>query len=232
MEASAKAQRRRAHRKPPGLSVIRIEMKDAGGNQRHATADIVDVMEGGLGLAMTTPVNAGSIVVVRGQLAESHTADHVKAVVRWCRGKADGTFRAGLEVLDFASKYAPNRKHTNPVRSDALDCYEVMQLSPNADSDTISRLYRLLASRYHPDNLETGNSEMFLRLSEAYQILSDPAKRASYDLRRTDRIRLKTVSEVAKPASSHGVKPEARALDGWDAALRAGAGHETRSWTG
>ena len=61
-----------------------------------------------------------------------------------------------------------------------------MQLSPNADPDTISRVYRILAARYHPDNAETGNSEMFLRLSEAYQILSNPARRASYDVRHRD----------------------------------------------
>jgi curved DNA-binding protein CbpA len=53
-----------------------------------------------------------------------------------------------------------------------------MQLSPNADAETVSRVYRLLAFRYHPDNKETGNSEMFLRLSEAHEILSDPEKRA------------------------------------------------------
>jgi DnaJ-class molecular chaperone len=71
-----------------------------------------------------------------------------------------------------------------------LDCYEVMQISPNANPDAISRVYRMLALRYHPDNAETGNSEKFIRLSEAYQILSDPEKRASYDMRHRDAMRL------------------------------------------
>jgi curved DNA-binding protein CbpA len=62
-----------------------------------------------------------------------------------------------------------------------MDCYEVLQLSPNADAETIARVYRLLAQRYHPDNTETGNSEMFVRLSEAYEILSNPERRAGYD---------------------------------------------------
>jgi curved DNA-binding protein CbpA len=42
-------------------------------------------------------------------------------------------------------------------------------------------VYRLLAARYHPDNPETGDAERFRLLSQAYQVLRDPAKRAEYD---------------------------------------------------
>jgi curved DNA-binding protein CbpA len=49
----------------------------------------------------------------------------------------------------------------------------------------------MLAFRYHPDNTKTGNSEMFIRLSEAHQILSDPEKRASYDVSRCDTTQLR-----------------------------------------
>ena len=47
-----------------------------------------------------------------------------------------------------------------------LDLYELMQLSPNADGDTIHRVYRVLAQRLHPDNRETGNAAEF-RVEEA-----------------------------------------------------------------
>jgi curved DNA-binding protein CbpA len=79
-----------------------------------------------------------------------------------------------------------------------------MQLSPNADAETVSRVYRLLAFRYHPDNTETGNSEMFIRLSEANQILSDPEKRASYDAahRSAKRPRGKNFGEASTSATS------------------------------
>jgi curved DNA-binding protein CbpA len=79
-----------------------------------------------------------------------------------------------------------------------------MQLSPNADAETVSRVYRLLAFRYHPDNTETGNSEMFIRLSEANQILSDPEKRASYDAahRSAKRPRGKNFGEASTSAVS------------------------------
>jgi len=64
-----------------------------------------------------------------------------------------------------------------------LDCYKVLQLSPNADAATISRVYRMLAFRYHPDNTETGNHELFIRVSQAYQILSGPESRDDKELR-------------------------------------------------
>jgi curved DNA-binding protein CbpA len=58
-----------------------------------------------------------------------------------------------------------------------------MQLSPNADADTIQRVYRILAQRYHPDSAGTGDKEIFLRLCEAHRILIDPQLRAKYDAR-------------------------------------------------
>ena len=64
----------------------------------------------------------------------------------------------------------------------AVDFYDLLQISPNAEPETIHRVYRLLAQRYHPDNRDTGNDDRFRALNTAYSILSDPAKRAQYDL--------------------------------------------------
>ena len=38
----------------------------------------------------------------------------------------------------------------------AVDFYEVLQISPNADPDTVQRVFRLLAQLFHPDNTEQG----------------------------------------------------------------------------
>jgi curved DNA-binding protein CbpA len=62
------------------------------------------------------------------------------------------------------------------------DHYETLQISPNADADTVQRVFRMLAQRYHPDNAETGNAERFRALHEAYSVLSVPEKRAQYDV--------------------------------------------------
>jgi curved DNA-binding protein CbpA len=62
------------------------------------------------------------------------------------------------------------------------DHYETLQISKNADPDTVHRVFRLLAQRFHPDNPDTGNEGEFRRIHEAYVILSDPEKRAQYDI--------------------------------------------------
>jgi curved DNA-binding protein CbpA len=61
------------------------------------------------------------------------------------------------------------------------DYYEYLQISPNADLDTIERVYRLLAKKYHTDNKATGNLEKFEIITRAYKTLSNPEKRAAYD---------------------------------------------------
>jgi hypothetical protein len=61
------------------------------------------------------------------------------------------------------------------------DYYEDLQVSPNADKETIERVYRLLAKRYHPDNQSTGNLEKFNIIMEAHRVLCDPQQRAAYD---------------------------------------------------
>jgi len=63
-----------------------------------------------------------------------------------------------------------------------MDHYETLQLSVSADPDTIHRVYRLLAQRFHPDNLETGNAAKFRDLCTAYEVLKDPEQRAKYDV--------------------------------------------------
>lgn len=64
------------------------------------------------------------------------------------------------------------------------DYYEFLQISPLAEAETIHRVYRYLAARFHPDNRETGDSGKFFLLTQAYNVLSDPERRAAYDASR------------------------------------------------
>jgi curved DNA-binding protein CbpA len=64
---------------------------------------------------------------------------------------------------------------------DIVDYYETLQISPKAQPETIHRVYRMMAARLHPDNKQTGDSEKFLLLTYAYEVLSDPERRAAYD---------------------------------------------------
>jgi len=62
------------------------------------------------------------------------------------------------------------------------DHYEILEISPNANSDTIERIFRYLALRYHPDNQTTGDLSRFSEIVEAHDTLKDPVKRAEYDI--------------------------------------------------
>ena len=66
----------------------------------------------------------------------------------------------------------------------APDHYEILRLSTSSDPDTIDRVYRTLAKRFHPDNEKTGDAEIFLRVAEAHRVLTDPRQRKRYDAER------------------------------------------------
>ncbi len=87
------------------------------------------------------------------------------------------------------------------MENESVNHYETLQISPNAEPETIHRVYRLLAQRFHPDNQETGSAERFRLVCEAYAVLSVPERRAQYDVahqqQRNERWRL--VSDGARP---------------------------------
>jgi len=67
--------------------------------------------------------------------------------------------------------------------TDSKKYYKIMGLDKDATEKDIKKTYRKLALQYHPDK-NPGNQEaeeMFKKISEAYQVLSDSAKRAEYD---------------------------------------------------
>lgn len=62
------------------------------------------------------------------------------------------------------------------------DYYDILDVPRNASQDEIKRAFRRLAMQYHPDrNSEEGAEAKFKEINEAYEILSDPERRANYD---------------------------------------------------
>lgn len=64
------------------------------------------------------------------------------------------------------------------------DYYEILGVQKNASEADIKKAYRRLAHKYHPDKTSgdsAENEKKFKEINEAYQVLSDPQKRARYD---------------------------------------------------
>ena len=66
--------------------------------------------------------------------------------------------------------------------------YEMLQVSSGADGDTIQRVFRHLAKRFHPDNPESGDAVRFKQLLDSYEVLSNPERRARYDVLHSERV--------------------------------------------
>jgi curved DNA-binding protein CbpA len=83
--------------------------------------------------------------------------------------------------------------------SEFIDFYEVLEISPNANSDTIDRIFRYFAQRYHPDNPDSGDRARFDVIMEAYNTLKDEVKRARYDIQHKNfsGLRWKLASEAS-----------------------------------
>jgi DnaJ-class molecular chaperone len=87
--------------------------------------------------------------------------------------------------------------------------YEVLGVKPDASADEIRRVYRKLAKQYHPD-LNPGKPEAearFKSISAAYDLLSDPEKRARYDRGEIDE------SGAERPQRSY--RTYAEGAEGW-----------------
>ena len=62
------------------------------------------------------------------------------------------------------------------------DYYEVLGISKNASKEEISKAYKTLAKKYHPDiSKEANSADKFKEVNEAYKVLSDESKRSQYD---------------------------------------------------
>ncbi len=85
------------------------------------------------------------------------------------------------------------------------DHYRTLRVPPTATQEEIRRAYRILAKRYHPDRVPEGQREwareQMARINVAYEVLSDPRKRAEYDRTTGRRIKMAATVEAERGAA-------------------------------
>jgi len=127
--------------------------------------------ESELGISLRQEIPAGTVVHVG---TADGSLDH-DCVVRQCR-------RSGASyVIDLRLEAPESSAVPVETAEPEQDHYEILQICETADGESIHRVFRLMAARFHPDNPETGDLEKFVRLTRAYEVLSRPAQRAEYD---------------------------------------------------
>jgi curved DNA-binding protein len=150
---------------------VAIFWQDKHGQRQFCNVQGVDLSESGVMVESPVPLIVGTHV----QMDADVFGFSGEAFVRHCRRRAS-KYLIGLEFR------APLRKPPREATGEEFtDLYVLMQISPTAEADTLQRVYRLLAARYHPDNAQTGDLQKFLLLQKAHDTLTDPAKRAAYD---------------------------------------------------
>jgi len=133
-------------------------------------AQAIDISDSGI--ALCSPSELPVAIVVYIESREGSLIGYCS--VRNCIRLGDD-YRVGLEF------HQETRQTLTSAADEDVDYYEYLQISPRAESATIHRVYKFMAGRLHPDNPETGDPDRFLLLNRAYDVLSDPRRRAEYD---------------------------------------------------
>ena len=157
-----------------------LTWKGQDGQAQSADGRGLDVSKSGIGVECFRELQPGTVVHLQNQDA-SVAGD---CIVRHCTRRGM-KYHVGLELGD-PMKDRPGTPGASKTERDA-DYYDVLQISPKADQETVHRVFRIMAARFHPDNPQTGDLEEFLRLKRAYTVLSDPDRRAEYDTERQGR---------------------------------------------
>ena len=169
-ERRRNSRRRAAH--ATGRAWVLLE--NVPGARADIPAKVVDFSDTGIRIELSLPLRVKRTVLVKGDVAGIVPDGKANARVVDCRPLAESGYSVGLNFESTDVKV--------PDRSRVLDYYEILQVSKHADPETIECVYKLQAQRYHPENRQTGDPKIFLAINEAYKILSDPLKRAAYDV--------------------------------------------------
>lgn len=141
---------------------VELVWRDHSGQRRFDSARMTDYSPNGAAIDHDQPLAVLSNLILR--------APDMRLValaqIRFCAWRRT-QYRLGIEFVEKAS--------TQPADPAAEpDYHELLRagLQGDIDQSRLDRLYRSLASRYHPDKGDSESSEIFLKIAQAYQILS------------------------------------------------------------
>lgn len=168
----------RVEERTPKYGTYCLTWKRPDGMTDSAEARGLNISKTGIAIECPRDLASGQIVFLQSQDGSFEGDCEVVHSTRRA-----GKFIVGLEfrVDDLFEEQAYGGLRTPTPTDNEPDYYEILQISPKADVQTIHRVFRMMAARFHPDNPETGDVEEFLRLKKAYSVLSDAALRTEYD---------------------------------------------------
>jgi hypothetical protein len=223
MNERRKHQRSKALRSGEDLVISLEEL----GSRVQISAAARDVAKNSIGVEINRRLPIGARVHVSGvSITENGPRRWQNCVgqVVVCTPLRNGSYLSGIifeeEAPCHSSKNGEShtREEASPpsqpqAESEAQDYYEILQVNPVAEPETIHRVYRMLAQRYHPDNQETGDAKHFSTVLEAYKTLSDPEQRAAYDIAREGTLK-KRWKIFDNPEMAQGREAEKRKRQG------------------
>lgn len=199
-----------AEAQPEELTVI----LDASGSatSRLRARFLGHLNEGGVKLEVTVALGPGTSVSLAGQIQtpEGMLPFLGQFRVFACVLSGIGKYQASLTPQLVKPEEPEARLAAQPV---GVDYYEILQVSRNADIDTIHRVFHLLAQRFHPDNSDTGDEARFRQAVEAHRVLANPELRAAHDIQllQEHHVRVKIFDSIE---STQGVQAEIRKRHG------------------
>ncbi|MEZ5391347.1 MAG: J domain-containing protein [Bryobacterales bacterium] len=157
------------------MQIVKIALQGPGGRVLDTKGELISVRGDVLTVRTAFPIEVGSSAYISGGGVKN-----LAVQIGQCALEGPDQYRVECRTQEGAS---PNSRNANGSDPDVEDYYAVLEVSSTATSDTIARVYRALAHRFHPDNAETGDTEQFSRITEAYSVLSNSTKRAAYDVK-------------------------------------------------
>eukprot|EP01132_Coremiostelium_polycephalum_P004965 gene4965-6186_t len=138
-------------------------------------------------MTSTTTTHTGpTLLNFKEEDLETLSISQLKTLIKEANGDPSSCFEKS-DLVELAKRLRRSKmqvKTAQPdIRNEKIDYYELLKVPKTATTNEITKAYYKLAKEFHPDKNKNDPyaEEMFKKISEAYQVLTDPEKRKRYD---------------------------------------------------